>query len=443
MFKLYSNSVTCNKVYSLYKHLLNSYVSDFYLEDHWHTKLPASWRLFLEKLDVHHIARLLECQKLNSIVSPLSILCLQEILQNHSVLRHPTIKTELLLHNPCFMKLMWKNVKLKKRHEIEIISNMCYQIAKKTNCFNIIDVGSGVGHLSRMLAYGYGFTVVTFEANKELSEMAKNLDIEFEKKLEQKKITHLCQKRVIHVNHKVESNITADILISLILSFSNNQMSNFRFGIVGLHPCGNLGSILLKLFKECPNAVFINIASCCYMKLSLNSSEFKGYPLSNFHIKNNFHLDYMSCETACHAIENFINKLKTENHCYLKIHAFRAALESLLVEKDTAMKHCAVANVKYDDKLNFVDYCNKALRKINVQLSEFDIKYFQSIVEQTWDKVVKFYSVRLFFAPIIESIILYDRLLYLKQSFDDSEILPVFNCEISPRNHVLSALKHM
>lgn len=43
---------------------------------------------------------------------------------------------------------------------------------------------------------------------------------------------------------------------------------NFKLGVVGLHPCGDLASILLRFFKWNSNVQFINVASCCYMKLT-------------------------------------------------------------------------------------------------------------------------------------------------------------------------------
>jgi hypothetical protein len=43
---------------------------------------------------------------------------------------------------------------------------------------------------------------------------------------------------------------------------------SFSFGMVGLHPCGDLTPILMHLFVQCPNVKFINIVGCCYMKLT-------------------------------------------------------------------------------------------------------------------------------------------------------------------------------
>lgn len=65
-----------------------------------------------------------------------------------------------------------KSIKLKKRHEIEEMSGTTAQIAKDLGIEHIIDFGSGLGHLSRMLAYGYGLRVCCLEQQSVLSDQA-------------------------------------------------------------------------------------------------------------------------------------------------------------------------------------------------------------------------------------------------------------------------------
>ncbi|XP_030756434.1 protein RRNAD1 isoform X2 [Sitophilus oryzae] len=240
---------------------------------------------------------------------------------------------------------------------------------------------------------------------------------------------------------QVDESTTSSQIMSIIKEAFQSDNGQFKFGIVGLHPCGNLGSMLLKLYNNCSNISFINIVSCCYMKLSFESNLFTGYPLSHVCLKKQFKLDYLSCETACHAIENYVSKLKTENHHHLKIHAFRAGLETILVNINLDLKHSAVGNVKYEENMTFEEYCDRALKKMNVQIPKSKMKDVEKMVEASWEKVVKFYSARLFLAPLVESIILYDRLLYLAESNSHCNIVPVFDCKISPRNHVLRAEK--
>lgn len=79
------------------------------------------------------------------------------------------------------MNMFWKSVKIKKRHEIMEMAKLCYDTALKCGCFYIVDVGSGLGHLSRILAYGYKFNVLSIEANENLTQRAKKLDYNFKK----------------------------------------------------------------------------------------------------------------------------------------------------------------------------------------------------------------------------------------------------------------------
>ncbi|KAJ8966003.1 hypothetical protein NQ314_003781 [Rhamnusium bicolor] len=322
------------------------------------------------------------------------------------------------------------------------MARICYETALKSNCFYLVDIGSGLGHLSRMLSYGYGFKVCTFEADTSLCVIAKELDNKFEKALKSKSLLHKSTFKTVHVNKRIEPDFQIEDFVKLMKEAFNDSNKNFKFGIVGLHPCGNLGSTLLRLYNECPNATFINISSCCYMKLTLQPSLIAGFPLSNYCKDKNFNLTYLSCEIACHAIENYVERLKTpQNYNMLKIHAYRAALEKIMISLDENLKHSAVCSVKYDESLSFKKYCNKALKHKEIVPSDRITSFYEEIINKTWKNVVVFYSVRLLLAPLVETIILFDRLLYAEECNSYCEILPAFDCNISPRNHVLSARK--
>lgn len=113
------------------------------------------------------------------------------------------------------MNLFWKNVKLKKRHEIMEMAKLCYNTAKRSNCFYIVDVGSGLGHLSRILAYGYKFNVLSIEASENLSLQAKTLDFNFKKCA----LKYLSGDigRVEYVNSRIERNTDGDAILKVSL----------------------------------------------------------------------------------------------------------------------------------------------------------------------------------------------------------------------------------
>ncbi|XP_050316143.1 methyltransferase-like protein 25B [Anthonomus grandis grandis] len=435
---------TCYKVVELYQEVLTSYVLDFYVEDHWYSKLPNSWREFLQNISIQQMDDLLNCYNAcnSRTLPPLSILCIQEIVRGFSVNRKQIVPREKLLKNEQnFMKHFQKKVKLKKIHEIEIMSKICNETSLQTGCRNVVDIGSGLGHLSRMLSFRYGLNVCTIEANQDLVRLAPKYDEQFEKLLSVKNISHECKITPRHICKRIEDNITCQDFETLVKNTFSTVDENFEFGIVGLHPCGNLGSTLLRLFNESKCIKFINIASCCYMKLTLNSNEAAGYPLSNYFDSKQYHLDYLCCETACHAIEQYISKIRSDEYMSLKIHSFRAALECLIHKYDRTLAHCAVGNVKHKEGMTFEEYCRKATERYNFQFLSEDLNHFSYLIERTWQNVVKFYSCRLLLAPLAESVILYDRFLYLKEGNNTCDLIPAFDSSISPRCHVIKAIK--
>lgn len=68
---------------------------------------------------------------------------------------------------------MKKSIKEKKRHEIERMGQLTANIAKELGVKYIVDFGSGLGHLARLLAYGYKLNVCCLERDTALTNQAK------------------------------------------------------------------------------------------------------------------------------------------------------------------------------------------------------------------------------------------------------------------------------
>lgn len=66
----------------------------------------------------------------------------------------------------------------------------------------------------------------------------------------------------------VQTVFTDGSILQLIKEAFRIKDPEFRFGIVGLHTCGDLGVTLLRLFGDCERCKFINFVGCCYMKLT-------------------------------------------------------------------------------------------------------------------------------------------------------------------------------
>jgi hypothetical protein len=61
----------------------------------------------------------------------------------------------------------------------------------------------------------------------------------------------------------------ADHLMHIFVNDFNITSEKSGFGLIGLHPCGDLATTLLRLYSTDERVKFICIVGCCYMKLSL------------------------------------------------------------------------------------------------------------------------------------------------------------------------------
>lgn len=196
-------------------------------------------------------------------------------------------------------------------------------------------------------------------------------------------------------------------------------LNNFKFGIIGLHPCGDLAAILLNFFLNCPQAKFVNLVGCCYMKLSCpivrkDPIAFHGYPLSGYLTHQTplaSHLSYESREIACHAIEQYAKHLANNNFEYLKIHSYRSAIEQIICKHWPPLRHSGLRSIR--QVTTFEAYCREAVTHLGITIPSADIESSETLANlANWKRVVIFYTLRLMFAPLVESVILYDRILY-------------------------------
>lgn len=205
----------------------------------------------------------------------------------------------------------------------------------------------------------------------------------------------------------------------------------FKFGIIGLHPCGDLAAILTNFFLKSKEAAFLNLVGCCYFKMTVptpndlikghdNSNSF-GYPMSKYLQTSNpmpslRYLSFESREIACHAIEVYAGRLANENYEYLRVHSFRAAIEKIICKHWPERKRSGLRSIKH--VTTFRDYCRQAVNHFqDMHIPDEDIEAADTLKNLSrWKFVVIFYTLRLMLAPLVESVILYDRLLWLLEN---------------------------
>jgi hypothetical protein len=82
---------------------------------------------------------------------------------------------------------------------------------------------------------------------------------------------------------------------------------------------------------------------------------------------------------------------------------------------------------------SFAEYVRIATAGLDVEFSEGELQAVESKLGDWW-RVVCFYSLRLMLATVVETAVLLDRLLYLRENGCASTLAAVFDSRISPRN---------
>ncbi|XP_065368615.1 methyltransferase-like protein 25B [Calliphora vicina] len=454
----------CLNIIRKYDWLINSYVSDFYVDDHW-SKLPTLWRDCFQDLPPDHLSYLLDTSNADvqdvCRVWLLSLLALKKAFKELCVKRQQNCEHVLprssLLDHPKLKHIFIKGVKPKKRHELEYMAALCKKICTENPVDFVIDFGAGLGHLARVLGYAYNIKVCGLEMQTKLNGNAYDMDRNMEKLIEKylPATENVQYQSPTHVDLCLTAQMTREQFLAIIEKALGLTNEDYTFGIIGLHPCGDLGAILMRMFLQCKQAKFLNFVGCCYQKLSTiegrlgaekkPTQQFYGYPLSEY-LKTSscdVRLSYEAREISCHATELYNERLSQKDYDYLKVHSFRAAAERIIVKHYPCLKHSGLKNVKHIPDMKFEDYFYRAVKGLPVEhLTENDLNTSVTCKDLlNWKNILIFYTLRLFFAPLIESVVLYDRLLYLLENDCVVQINPIFDPRLSPRNHITTAVK--
>lgn len=462
---------------SQYAWLNDAYVLDYFVEQQWH-KLPLSWQASLSTIELSDLSVWLETglPVQGRSVWPLSLMCLAPAAKLLALKRLPVPSAgdiPLLSSDDCTgtENLQWpsfdsrgnrnlthafrKHVKLKKQYEITRLAMVVELLACKCDSKHVLDVGSGQGHLARLLALGKRLRVATVDLVGSHLASAQRFD--------RQAVEHVRKKNAMtrdpevaeqscdlpqHVELEVSMSTTpAELQKVAETAWGNGDAGAGNFLLVGLHTCGDLGPSMIKLFADSPAARGLVSVGCCYMKLNEKRCEGledgKAYPMSK-HVQamgTKAVLSYQAREVACHAFEVYVNRLR-ESPLALKIHCYRALLERLIVDRYRDQRHCGLGCVKHASGMTFAQYARKALEKFPLPMPDEDLDSPElELAMSEWQRVVVFYSLRLLIAPVVESLLLVDRMLYLWDRCIPSCLVPLFDPCMSPRNLVLLAFK--
>lgn len=80
--------------------------------------------------------------------------------------------------------------------------------------------------------------------------------------------------------------------------------------------------------------------------------------------------------------------------------------------------------------------------QVHVRPKEIDIRNAQVKLHLSeWRRVVIFGALRTMLAPLVETVVLLDRFLYLSENHLFPALKPIFDAKLSPRNFLLFSVK--
>ncbi|OWK55080.1 Protein RRNAD1 [Lonchura striata] len=443
---------------TLYRPLLDAFVIDFFTEDLW-AQLPPAWQPALAGASPVQLAGLLGGGAGGAGAAwPLSLLAFAAAAR---ALALPRRRARGPPRPPCqscrLHPLLRRHVKPKKQHEIQLLGELLRRLSRATGCQRVVDVGAGQGHLSRFLAFGLGMEVTAVESDARLAGLAQRFDQELLRELGKARGSQPCPltpRAPQHLAGRLDPAAPwgefllppeppgAGPAARNPLGGPGGSEDGGRVLLTGLHACGDLGPALLCHFARSPAVAAVALVGCCYMKLSTAPQQPPGYPLSaSVAALPGHQLSYRAREAACHALEEFEGRL-LGGSAHLRAHCYRAVLESLIRAADPAKRHLGLQPGRKAHGLSFPQYAQLGLPLAGLDPAEFqlDSEAVGAMLEQQ-HKVVAFCTLGQLLAPAVETLILLDRLLYLREQGFHCALVPLFNPRFSPRNLVLVAAR--
>ncbi|XP_045146473.1 probable methyltransferase-like protein 25 isoform X2 [Echinops telfairi] len=210
--------------------------------------------------------------------------------------------------------------------------------------------------------------------------------------------------------------------------------------MVGLHTCGDLAANTLRIFTSKNEIKGVCSVGCCYHLLSEEfekqlrecTQEKWGFPMCQYLKEERWCCGRNARMSAC--------LLPTESLFY------RAVLQDIIKDCFGITKCDQHVGKIYSKSSSFLDYVRKFLAKLGLDEHKVSEKIIMDYYEKYKLRVSEleaFNMLKVVLAPCIETLILLDRLCYLKEQEDIAwcSLVKLFDPVTSPRCYAIIALK--
>ncbi|KVH99237.1 methyltransferase-like protein 25 [Cynara cardunculus var. scolymus] len=387
----------------------------------------------------------------------------------------------------------------KKRHEIEALAAVVSSVARDVETNTVVDVGAGQGYLAQVLSFEYQLSVIAIDASSHHGRItharAERIKKHYDSRMRKSSLGGKDSSSTMPKT--VTCSVLSSDMLKTLLNSKDAEPSLIQQGtsidkrcqsqssptndscsllLTGLHACGDLSVTLLRTFLESEQVKAVVSIGCCYNLLSENEGgeddAVCGFPISRGVKSTGIHLSRSSRDLACQSADRWRGLEKVGGIHNFELHAFRAAFQMVLWryfpetlsksprtgrqgkalrrKQQRAMTTHPVLPVESlaggddGDRCSlFEKFCKSGLHRLNVKEWEnVDFNGIWKEAEPFTEVIGAYWSLRAALGPVLETLILLDRLLLLQEEgVEGATMVPIFDPTISPRNMALIAKK--
>lgn len=380
------------------------------------TDYPREWIDLLDTLSQEELF-MIDCKKVPEKIVGTSFHVFMQELDTLTEVPFTAEKAEYPLEDWAF-----HGVKKKKRHEIQKIVPVLKDLHDSRDFDYVVDIGGGVGHLSRVLSHYHGIPSVSLDQNAEFQKIGQERLQKF------RKIPGA--SHVEFINHTFGTVASPEKI---------KKIFNPRSFSLGLHTCGPLALTLMRETVAHQGRGLLNFG-CCYYKMNPE----KDFPVSQFYQQENFfrlNLYALSLATRSHA-EMGSETYKTKE----RVKYYRYGLHLFLMEKYnnshfTDVGECPVS-VYW---MPFAHYLRLKLSEIKpghgFSDADFEEFYHSTEIQHKLREMFLCNIIRWQLGRALEVYLQLDRCLFLAEQGFEVKFEQYFTESLSPRNLGILALR--
>ena len=419
-----------------YEWLIQNHAVDFLVSGYWHSKVPTEWHCIATEFSMHDLIQMASHFKLPDRKQwPESLVEFVATCQSLGLPRDPPSIESKFQQAPSDL-LVFSGMSVKKRLEVQIMSDCVSELCRTTDVETVVDMGAGQGYLDSLLVRS-GLNVVSIDDDDIQTCGAK-------RRADRTSATTGIGKWTI-INRRVALDESLDGIVE------GEALGGWM--LCGLHACGDLTVSVIKQFLL-SDAKALCVVGCCYNAITekTSSSGAYGFPLSTYLQDRNVHLGVCARQVACQCTGRWGSDGLQEEEAVINFrrHFYRALVQKLMVER--GIGDAKVGRMRSSvTKKGFSAYFHKAMDKMlgsattHVHTDECDPERLQRLEADNADgekQVSVVWTLRAMLSGAIESLILVDRFMFLSQhKLDMVQLRPLFPHLDSPRNMAIIATK--